>query len=756
MGRAFLPDHSPKLPIASPPIETASNVVLIDNFDSFVWNIYQYLRLEGAYVTVYRNNEISLKELVDLLPTQLVISPGPGHPRTDSGISKDAIAHFAGKIPILGVCLGQQCMIDLWGGDVSYAGEIFHGKTSPLQHDGKGVYQGIPQGVLVTRYHSLAGTYQTLPECLEITSWVSHNGNDSKKGTIMGVRHKEYLIEGVQFHPESILTEGGNFMLKNFVHLQGGTWAENDKLQKKNDSKKENILETIFAHRKAAISLQKEMPSLRPKDLQDAYDLGLAPPLISFIDRLTKSPFPLSLMAEIKRASPSKGLISLSINAPAQARAYALAGASVISVLTEPKWFKGNIDDLRNVRLSLEGMINRPAILRKEFIFEEYQILESRLAGADTVLLIVKMLDEKKLIELFQYSQSLGMEPLVEVNTHEEMKTALKIGSKVIGVNNRNLINFEVDLETTNRLLDKVPEGITICALSGIKGAKDVEAYLKNRVSAVLVGEALMRAQNPETFVQGLFKESKPKKKTSQIPLLIKICGMRNAEVAAEAIKAGANLIGIILAPGKRRSISPEVAMAISSIVHRSRSLSDSRSRSMISNRYENQASDFFENSFLHFPRDYPLLVGVFQNQPLSEILELQKLYKLDIVQLHGNEPLEWARIIPVPVLRSFLPGQPSLRTRGFHILPLLDSDSGGSGKRLCMSAVKAVLSKDSSLRVFLAGGLNPENVKDVIEEAAELAEKIIGVDVSSGIEENGIQSIAKIQAFISASKSIR
>lgn len=399
-------------------------------------------------------------------------------------------------------------MIDLWGGNVSYAGEIFHGKTSSLRHDGKGVYQGIPQDVLVTRYHSLAGTYQTLPDCLEVTSWVAQSSGDTKKGIIMGVRHKRYLIEGVQFHPESILTEGGNFMLKNFVHFQGGTWSENEKLRREKNSKKENILETIFAHRKAAVSLQKEIPSQRPSDLQAVYELGIAPPLISFVDRLKKTPFPLSLMAEIKRASPSKGIISLSTNAPAQARAYALAGASVISVLTEPKWFKGSIDDLRNVRLSLEGVKNRPAVLRKEFIFDEYQILEARLAGADTVLLIVKMLEEKKLEELYKYSLSLGMEPLVEVNTPEEMRTALKLGSKVVGVNNRNLTSFEVDLDTTSRLLEQVPEEVIICALSGIKEARDVEAYLKNHVSAVLIGEALMRANNPTTFVQELFKES--------------------------------------------------------------------------------------------------------------------------------------------------------------------------------------------------------------------------------------------------------
>lgn len=189
-----------------------------------------------------------------------------------------------------------------------------------------------------------------------------------------------------------------------------------------------SILERIYEHRKSAVAAQKQIPSQRPEDLQRAYNLNLAPPLVSFAERVRQSPFKLSLMAEIKRASPSKGVISLDACAPAQARAYALAGASVISVLTEPEWFKGSIDDLRSVRQALIGMPYRPAVLRKEFIFDEYQILEARLAGADTVLLIIKMLDMETLTRLYKYSQSLDMEPLVEVNTVEEMDIAVNLG----------------------------------------------------------------------------------------------------------------------------------------------------------------------------------------------------------------------------------------------------------------------------------------------------------------------------------------
>jgi anthranilate synthase/indole-3-glycerol phosphate synthase/phosphoribosylanthranilate isomerase len=653
-------------------------------------------------------------------------------------------------------------MIDLWGGDVSYAGEILHGKTSPLRHDTKGVYADVPQDIPVTRYHSLAGTHPTLPECLVVSSWIEA-GPDGGKGIIMGVRHKEYVVEGVQYHPESILTEKGRQMLKNFLNMRGGTWAENERLQKEltsqnkqvvngTNSGKENILENIFAHRKAAVTAQKEIPSQRPSDLQAAYDLDIAPPLVSFVDRVRKSPFPLSLMAEIKRASPSKGIISLSACAPAQARTYALAGASVISVLTEPEWFKGSIDDLRSVRQALEGMPNRPALLRKEFIFEEYQILEARLAGADTVLLIVKMLDELTLSRLYRYSQSLGMEPLVEVNTAEEMAVAVKLGSKVIGVNNRNLTSFEVDLDTTSRLLNQVPKETIVCALSGISGPKDVEAYQKNGVGAVLVGEALMRARDTAQFIRELLGGSEPFLKSEPGPLLVKICGTRKAETAAEAIRAGADLIGMILVPGRGRHVPYRDAVAISKVVHESR-VTTGR---IVSDRISKQASDFFANAASNISSHRPLLVGVFQNQPLEEVLELQKAYELDIVQLHGNEPLEWANLIPVPVIRSFKPSQPGLGRRGYHTVPLLDSGIGGTGHRLDMGDVKDVLTKDQGLRVLLAGGLNPENVADAVRATGELSDKIIGVDVSTGVEESGVQSVSKIQAFIKAARGVR
>lgn len=740
---------------------------------SFTWNVYQYLVLEGATVTVYRNDEITVDELIAKEPTQLVVSPGPGHPETDSGVSKDAIRHFAGKIPVLGVCMGEQCIYSVFGGTVEQTGEILHGKTSPLRHDGKGVYAGLAQDLPVTRYHSLAGTHPTLPDCLEVSSWIAA-GPDGAKGVIMGVRHKDYLVEGVQFHPESILTAEGRTMLKNFLHMQGGTWDENEHLRKQAKptvrngaqangehgagDKKTSILERIYDHRKIAVAAQKQVPSQRPEDLQAAYDLNLAPPVISFLDRLRLSPFKLSLMAEIKRASPSKGVISLSACAPAQARTYALAGASVISVLTEPEWFKGSIEDLRSVRQALAGMPNRPAILRKEFIFDEYQILEARLAGADTVLLIVKMLDMETLTRLYKYSQSLGMEPLVEVNNVEEMKIAVELGSKVIGVNNRNLTTFDVDMETTTRLMNMVSTDIVLCALSGIAGPQDVLPYQQNGVGAVLVGEALMRASDTSKFIADLLGgqaaiQSAPSKKKP----LVKICGTRSAEAAKTAIEAGADLIGMILVHGRKRCVSRDTALEISHAVHTlskpSIIVQQQKPQMRATNYFEHTAANFIQ----HPTR--ALLVGVFQNQPLAYILEQQKLLNLDIVQLHGSEPLEWASLIPCPVIRSFdilSPAlSPALGARGFHSIPLIDSGLGGTGERVGIEKVKEVLSKDDGIRIMLAGGLEPENIQEVLNSIGEGRRAVVGVDVSSGVETDGEQDLGKIKAFVRAAKEV-
>jgi anthranilate synthase component 2 len=184
---------------------------MIDNYDSFTFNIVQYFGQLGEEVCVYRNDEITLTQIAELAPQRLVISPGPCSPE-EAGISVAAIREFAGKIPILGVCLGHQSIGAAFGGNVVRSATLMHGKTSPIHHDGREIFAGLPSPFNATRYHSLVVERSSFPACLEITAWV-------EEGEVMGLRHRELPLWGVQFHPESILTEGGMVLLKNFLEI---------------------------------------------------------------------------------------------------------------------------------------------------------------------------------------------------------------------------------------------------------------------------------------------------------------------------------------------------------------------------------------------------------------------------------------------------------------------------------------------------------------------------------------------------------
>ncbi|MGI9572953.1 anthranilate synthase component II [Alloalcanivorax xenomutans] len=193
-------------------------VLMIDNYDSFTYNLVQYLQELGAEVLVHRNDQIDLAGMEALEADRLMISPGPCSPN-EAGISVEAIRHFAGKLPILGVCLGHQSLGQAFGGEVVRAGQVMHGKTSSVHHTGQGVFAGLPSPFTATRYHSLVVARETLPECFEITAWTENEQGEMEE--IMGMRHKELPLEGVQFHPESILTEHGHAMLKNFLEHGG-------------------------------------------------------------------------------------------------------------------------------------------------------------------------------------------------------------------------------------------------------------------------------------------------------------------------------------------------------------------------------------------------------------------------------------------------------------------------------------------------------------------------------------------------------
>ena len=189
-------------------------LLMIDNYDSFTFNLVQYFQQLGAEVKVVRNDALTVEQIAALQPSHIVVSPGPGTP-DEAGVSLQVIERLGPRVPVLGVCLGHQSIGQVYGGQVIRAGNIMHGKTSPIRHEGKGVFAGLPDGYTATRYHSLVVDKDRLPDALEVTAWTEND--DGSIEEVMGLRHREYPVEGVQFHPESILTEHGHAMLKNFL-----------------------------------------------------------------------------------------------------------------------------------------------------------------------------------------------------------------------------------------------------------------------------------------------------------------------------------------------------------------------------------------------------------------------------------------------------------------------------------------------------------------------------------------------------------
>ena len=604
-----------------------------------------------------------------------------------------------------------------------------HGKVSRIQHDGRGCFRGIPQDIQSIRYHSLSAAHSTLPLDLAITAVTEGSG------VIMGVRHRKYVVEAVQYHPESILSDGGNELIKNFLSLRGGLWEENPEARVLDGTlppfpyealpdtvvskpgattKIPSILEKIYSQRLSDVAAAEKTPGSTVADLQTLLSLNIAPTLVPFVVRIKQTvPGQVALFAEIKRASPSKGHISISTSPAAQGLAYALSGAHVISVLTEPKWFLGSLHDMLHVRQAVAHLPNRPAILRKDFILSKYQVLESRLWGADTILLIVSMLPEKLLRDLYAFSVSLGMEPLVEVNNAKEMEIALSLPAKVIGVNNRNLHNFQVDMATTSRLSDMVKgRDVILCALSGISGPADVKQYASEGVSGVLIGESLMRAKDPYAFIKHLLSvppSSASPNWTSQSPL-VKICGIRNEEEALAVAEAGADFLGLMFAEKSKRAVDIKTAKAISHAIRTMRfnaGSSESSGSPDTGNNYPNTPWLTTQATRLSLsPRSTrPLLVGVFQNSPLDTILHITSEVQLDIVQLHGSEPFDWTHQIPVPVIRVFHVDSSTggnlqgITRSGIHHFVLLDSVrpdgsgvSGGSGQVVDWDLAKKVV----------------------------------------------------------------
>jgi anthranilate synthase/indole-3-glycerol phosphate synthase/phosphoribosylanthranilate isomerase len=498
----------------------------------------------------------------------------------------------------------------------------------------------------------------------------------------------------------------------------------------------------------------------------------------------------MALAAEFKRASPSKGDIAPHLEAGQQAKIYASAGANIVSVLTEPYWFKGSLKDLTEARLETNKN-GRPAILRKDFVSDKYMIVEAAASGADTILLIVATLPQFLLKQLIDYSRSLGMEPLVEVHADVELNVALEAGAKVIGVNNRNLHTFQLDLTTTQHVArqledkglqyhhDSKTSDYTVCALSGMSTALDVDRYRSCGVAMCLIGESLMRAVDPSAAIASLCLH--PDDFTTQNASgaaaggggaytrgtkLIKICGITNAEDALAACRAGANLIGVIFVPRSKRCVSPEQAREVVQAV---RNFGERSGPSVLSipNTGDKALPRLVAaaRALEEAAQKSPMVVGVFQNQSSEFIQEMVATCGLDVVQLHGVEGMAAANVANC--------GAPAIRVVDIETDPttgkaatnaaeallvavttdpiaiLLDTsikgnkDGGGTGVTFDWSIAQQV--QNGGLPVIIAGGLTVDNVKDAVGTIRPW-----GVDVSSGVEASpGKKDLEKVQCFV-------
>jgi len=474
------------------------------------------------------------------------------------------------------------------------------------------------------------------------------------------------------------------------------------------------ILDDIFAHKRKEVARQKQA---HPPEAVQA-KAAQANPARDFALALRRHPTSPALIAEIKRASPSRGLLAPDLDPPDLARTYQQNGAAAISVLTDERFFQGHLDYLKTIREEVAL-----PILRKDFIFDTYQIYEARAAGADAVLLIAAMLSEEELHSLYKLTRKLGMTALVEVHDEAELKRALKLRPRLVGVNNRDLRTFQVDLETTARLRPLIPADVMLVAESGIHTPADVARLRRIGADAMLVGESLVTAEYIGAKVRALTRRE----------MSVKICGITTLEDALAAIEAGADMLGFnFYEPSPRYISSPDCARIATALRDRGASVAT---------------------------------VGVFVNKPPEEVASILDSCGLDLAQLSGDEGPEHLDALGERypgIGRAFKGIRPSTlaqaqadagryarRTKPPSLL--VDAHSpgkyGGAGQTGDWSLARALASE---YQLLLAGGLRPENVAEAIAQVRPW-----GVDVASGVESSpGRKDADKMAAFVQAARS--
>jgi indole-3-glycerol phosphate synthase/phosphoribosylanthranilate isomerase len=418
------------------------------------------------------------------------------------------------------------------------------------------------------------------------------------------------------------------------------------------------------------------------------------------------------LIAEVKRASPSKGLLAPNLDPVALARTYEASGASAISVLTEPHFFLGSPEYLRTIKQAV-----RLPILRKDFIIDDYQVYEARAWSADAILLICAILDDYQLHHLLELAHSLHMRCLVEVHSEEEARRAVAAGAMIIGINSRDLTTFQMDPYLVRELRPLIPKDRVVVAESGIHTAADARRLARYDVQAMLVGESLVVSNDVPTHMHMLLDGAN---QSTQV----KICGLRTPEHLDAAIEAGADMLSLMFYKSSSRNISPDQA------------------RELLA------ASAYFSTSS-QGKAILPDLVGVFVNEDADYINEVIDQVGLQFVQLHGTETPEFCEHIKRPVIKALHlqngEDQAIVKTyRNAVWRILLDTPSsswGGTGKTHDWCAARAIASKTP---IILAGGLTPENIADAIRQVQPW-----GVDVSSGVETNKQKDAQKIRTFV-------
>jgi indole-3-glycerol phosphate synthase / phosphoribosylanthranilate isomerase len=415
------------------------------------------------------------------------------------------------------------------------------------------------------------------------------------------------------------------------------------------------------------------------------------------------------LIAEVKRASPSKGLLAPDLDPVETARIYEANGASVISVLTEPHFFLGSPEFLTGIKHA----VNIP-VLRKDFIIDEYQVYEARAWGADAILLICAILDDPQLRHLLQLAQQLGMQALVETHSREEAQRAIAAGAMIIGVNSRNLVTFEMDPYLIREIRQILPSDRIIVAESGIHTPADVRRLARYDVQAMLVGESLVVSSDIPGQIHMLLHGAN---RTSQV----KICGLKTPETINAAIDAGADMLGFIFHEPSHRYIRPQQIPALLGA----------------------------SQSYTRSDKVNPDLVGVFVNAEAEFINEVAEQAGLHYIQLHGDESPDFCQKITRPVIKSLsVKNQKDLaRIQDYQTVAwrmLLDTPTptwGGSGQTGDWELARQAAEQT---KILLAGGLTPENVTTALQTVHPW-----GVDVSSGVETDKQKDISKIHAFL-------